>query len=702
MSKSDREEFLVWYDQQSDNTFDFQKEMEDYCRSDVDILRRSCIKFRQLMLETTGLDPFSFVTIASVCMAVFRTNFLKETWEITLPDRSKRVVPREALTLTPFTHAKFHRSPIAQVPTGGYTGRDNYSQASIQWLETEARKRGITIRHALNGGEVKVPNGKGGFYKLDGVSGNLAFEYNGCVWHGCNKCYPDSDNVKHPYNKQTLAQRFAITMEKKAQLEALGFTVITKWEHDFKNERNADPTSFQESIVPRLDPRDSFFGGRTNASKLHYKIGVCEQVKYVDFTSLYPTVNKYDRYPVSHPTIITENFQSLDTYFGLVKATVLPPRQLYHPVLPVRCHGKLMFPLCRTCAERKSNTCNCTELERVITGTWTILEVQKALEKGYEIQKIYEIYHFPETTQYNPETKEGGLFTGYVNKFLKIKQESSGWPDWCTTEEEKQSYIHQYYEKEGIKLDYNSIEKNPGLRSLAKLCLNSFWGKFGQRQNMRQSRVITDEAEFYRSLSDPARKLADWHILNDDMVQLEWEYCEDFVPEDTTTNIFLATFTTAHARLRLYNVLDQLGERVIYYDTDSVVYVSRLGQFDPPLGDFLGQLTDELGGHYITEFVSAGPKNYAYRMSNGECCCKVKGFSLNNTNSAKINFDTMKEEVFRFCRGEGSSGIKTSMKKICRDKHHFRLYNRDEHKADQVVYDKRVIMPNKDTIPYGY
>ena len=219
---------------------------------------------------------------------------------------------------------------------------------------------------------------------------------------------------------------------------------------------------------------------------------------------------------------------------------------------------------------------------------------------------------------------------------------------------------------------------------------------------MRQSRVITDEAEFYRSLSDPARKLADWHILNDDMVQLEWEHCEDFVPEDTTTNIFFATFTTAHARLRLYNVLDQLGERVIYYDTDSVVYVSRLGQFDPPLGDFLGQLTDELGGHYITEFVSAGPKNYAYRMSNGECCCKVKGFSLNNTNSAKINFDTMKEEVFQFCRGEGSSGIKTSMKKICRDKHHFRLYNRDEHKAYQVVYEKRVIMPNKDTIPYSY
>ena len=41
----------------------------------------------------------------------------------------------------------------------------------------------------------------------------------------------------------------------------------------------------------------------------------------------------------------------LREYFGLVKCSVLPPRTLYHPVLPYRTHGKLMFPLCRTCAD---------------------------------------------------------------------------------------------------------------------------------------------------------------------------------------------------------------------------------------------------------------------------------------------------------------------------------------------------------------
>ena len=59
--------------------------------------------------------------------------------------------------------------------------------------------------------------------------------------------------------------------------------------------------------------------------------------------------NKYGEYPIGHPQIITENFAPLSEYFGLVKCFVLPPRSLYHPVLPYRTQGKLIFPLCRTC-----------------------------------------------------------------------------------------------------------------------------------------------------------------------------------------------------------------------------------------------------------------------------------------------------------------------------------------------------------------
>lgn len=59
------------------------------------------------------------------------------------------------------------------------------------------------------------------------------------------------------------------------------------------------------------------------------------EIRYVIVTSLYTTVNKYDEYPIGHPTIITHpEEQDIALYFGLAKGDILPPRGLYHPVLP--------------------------------------------------------------------------------------------------------------------------------------------------------------------------------------------------------------------------------------------------------------------------------------------------------------------------------------------------------------------------------
>ena len=52
-------------------------------------------------------------------------------------------------------------------------------------------------------------------------------------------------------------------------------------------------------------------------------------------------------------------------------------------------------------------------------------------------------------------------------------------------------------------------------------------------------------------------------------------------------NIFIAAFTTCHARLRLYTHLETLGDRALYYDTDSVIYHWQPGQAEIPLGDYL-------------------------------------------------------------------------------------------------------------------
>ena len=81
---------------------------------------------------------------------------------------------------------------------------------------------------------------------------------------------------------------------------------------------------------------------------------------------------------------------------------------------------------------------------------------------------MYEIYHFEESSD--------SLFRSYIDTFLKVKQESSGWPRECKTLEQKERYVKDYFEREGIKLDPGLIAKNPGKRQVAKLSLNNLWG----------------------------------------------------------------------------------------------------------------------------------------------------------------------------------------------------------------------------------
>lgn len=308
-------------------------------------------------------------------------------------------------------------------------------------------------------------------------------------------------------------------------------------------------------------------------------------------------MNKYARYPVKEPKIITRNFSDITNYFGIAKIKILPPRKLYHPVLPQKINGKLTFTLCRTCAKKQQQEpCNCSDEDRTIIGVFCTPEIEKALECGYVSLKIYEVYHWDETTEYDVRAGSGGLFGEYINLFLKIKQEASGWPEWVQNEEDAIKYIAKYSLREGIQLDRDNIAKNPALRSIAKLLFNSFWGKFGQRLTMPQTTFFHDsEADkFFQLLADPSKVVSNFHIVTKEKIQVDWQQTKLTTKEDYQTNVFIASFTTCWARRKLYEVLQMLGERVLYFDTDSVIFVSKSGDKEPEVGSFLGQLTSEL------------------------------------------------------------------------------------------------------------
>ena len=94
----------------------------------------------------------------------------------------------------------------------------------------------------------------------------------------------------------------------------------------------------------------------------------------------------------------------------------------------------------------------------------------------------------------------------------------------------------------------------------------------------------------------------------------------------------------------LYNKLDYLKEKVLYFDTDSIIYTDD-GTKNVKRGDMVGDMTDEISGKGITNFVSTGPKSYSFKYGDNEQKSAIKCFTLNHENSSILNHDSMSKII---------------------------------------------------------
>ena len=185
MVQSVRDDFERWHLEKEGLVFDFAKELVTYCESDVDILQRACGVFRKLFFEYSGLEPFrNSLTISSACNRVYRTNFLKE-------------------------------GEIALIPPRGIW-RGNQSSIALCWLTSEAERWGVNIRHCGTAGEVRVEG-----RLVDGLHGDTVWNFLGCFWHGCPRCYTEREMV-NPVNGVTMVSLFDEAVRFEDQLRRAG------------------------------------------------------------------------------------------------------------------------------------------------------------------------------------------------------------------------------------------------------------------------------------------------------------------------------------------------------------------------------------------------------------------------------------------------------------------------------------------------
>jgi hypothetical protein len=275
---------------------------------------------------------------------------------------------------------------------------------------------------------------------------------------------------------------------------------------------------------------------------------------------------------------------------------------------------------------------------------------------------------------------------------MKIKLETSKFT--CSEEEYREKA-----KKFGIEL--GELKENIGLRFIAKICLNSLWGKFGQNPKVKHSEYRKD---FYRVILNDKIEQISLCFLTDNMVYASYERKDEFVKANYNTNIYIACFTSSWARLRLYDMLEKLDRNTCYCDTDSIVYIENEETktiVQECIGDGLGEWTDELGGDHMDFWCCAQAKDYGYVLNNGKQAGKVKGFRVNAETENKMT----NEQRIQLIKG--------AIDHVDIEYDQFQIQNCKivtKHLVKQWAFkfDKRM-MPNKvgtddeiDTLPYGY
>ena len=253
MSPKARQEFETWHQEQRHNdfVFDFQKELVAYCESDVHLLKEGCLTFKRLFEEKTGFNPFEHVTIASACNRDLHMN---------------RMIPNR----------------ITSEPVGGWGNHINQSQGALEWLtwhDHQLRQKALDqlsdedlqardmmaraypdhphpshrhyIQHVGNAGEYHVP---GTTFNVDGfcqeTNTNTIYEFHGCFWHGCPKCFPVRDEPRLRLCNRTMNDVYQKTQQKMEQLRAKGYRIEKMWqcEWDQLKQTRSDVQAYVASL----------------------------------------------------------------------------------------------------------------------------------------------------------------------------------------------------------------------------------------------------------------------------------------------------------------------------------------------------------------------------------------------------------------------------------------------------------------------
>ena len=631
--------------------WDFKKELESYCWKDVYVLAGAVKAYRDQALnfngssdyqwQCEGIEPYQYMTQSQIALALFLEG--KEIQNISI------------------SHEKI---------------RPGFNPLQIEWMEQWMEQYPeFKIQHAANNYKEYYDS----FLKvfLDGYcpETKTAFKFRDCLYHACPTCYPpEKQTFTHPRGISWKRAKELGDKETNLLHTNLNYNnVAVMWECKFlpKSKLGKDHPFGQ-----CMQLRDAFYGGRTEvfaayANQDHFPE---HEMLHHDVCSLYPYVCSWKDLPIGYPevkfnkTIEKERLHPNhpNKYFGFARIKVKPNSKDLIAVLPHR--G----------TNNKSN-----EPERLLydlnekVGCWHTEMIYLAIEQGYEVLEIYEVWHWDENNRSNT------VMRGYMEFFLRMKQEAEGWEklgknianqltgnlkDISTlTDEDKDKICNYIFTQNGgfARPRKEKVEINPVLRQLAKIFLNCLWGKLVQKAPKEFEKSIYGYKQYLELLSNPYidRSTIKFRQISPSGTIFKARYTLHEPPKKPVSflNVPIASSVTAHAQVVLMRQMFKVGpENVLYCDTDSIMFMRKKGLENLSTSG-LGNWEDEHPKEKLTRFWALAPKCYMIEMEDKEgeldYHLKCKGVRGTKTNKDRTSFDNIHRLIEADFLGEAKQAI---------------------------------------------
>jgi len=370
-------------------------------------------------------------------------------------------------------------------------------------------------------------------------------------------------------------------------------------------------TSYQPRSLPEISEhattlaRCGYYGGRCEPFQREFKANQSAKVLHCyDVNSMYPWAMRQPQ-PIEE---IDVDGLHLDLA-GFIDCTVSVSPCLV-PILPCRTKNRLLFP----------------------TGTWrgtfSTVELRLAIEhKQAVILSVHASAYF----------RTADIFSDYVDTLYKFRDKSSH--DW------------------ELSLD-----------RMAKIALNSLYGKFGS-QEVRETIHIRPT---YNDMVDKQMQQMPSPLGVDCYIERTTKHSAYMLPQ-------ISAWITALGRCRLAEGLLKLDRDAFYCDTDSI-YTTR----EMDTGSNLGEWKDEYSKDPIDYAYFLSPKVYVLKHISGHVTNKAKGFAKFGeklpANAVALLASGEGLEVSRFAKARsvirGDFGLMLS-RKHCHMDYEKRIFHKD-------------------------